>query len=85
MRLRPLIFTLLALSSALAGDLESIASVIQRGSFLYVYNAKGSQLSTIAAGDGLVGYTGSSINVRKGNFIYIFDARGRQTGVVAAK
>lgn len=61
---------------------NSIASVVQRGAFLYVYNAKGSQLSVIAAGDGMTGYTASSVSVRRGNFIYIFDAKGKQTGLV---
>lgn len=59
-----------------------IASVVQRGAFLYVYNDKGGQLSVIAAGDGMTGYTASSVNVRRGNFIYVFDAKGKQTSVI---
>lgn len=61
---------------------NTIASVVQRGAFLYVYNAKGGQLSVIAAGDGMTGYTASSVNVRRGNFIYVFDAKGKQTSVI---
>jgi hypothetical protein len=61
---------------------NTIASVVQRGAFLYVYNAKGGQLSVIAAGGGMTGYTASSVNVRRGNFIYIFDAKGKQTSVI---
>ena len=62
---------------------NTIASVVQRGAFLYVYNSKGSQLSVIAAGDGMTGYTASSVSVRRGNFIYVFDAKGKQTSLVS--
>ena len=63
---------------------DSIASAVQRGSWVYVYNAKGSQLCVISAGDGMTGYTGSSVSIKRGNFIYVFDAKGRQTSVIPA-
>jgi hypothetical protein len=61
-----------------------IASAVQRGNWVYAYNSKGSQLCVIAAGDGMTGYTGSSVSIKKGNFVYIFDAKGRQTSVISA-
>jgi hypothetical protein len=70
------------ISTAQIQSLKCIATVTQRGSFLCVYNARGTQLSVIAAGDGLVGYTQSSVSVRRGDFIYIFDANGKQTSVI---
>lgn len=63
---------------------DSIANAVTRGKFVYVYNNKGSQLCVIAAGDGLTGYTASSVNIKRGNFIYTFDAKGRQTSVTPA-
>lgn len=63
---------------------DAIASAVQRGGWVYVYNAKGSQLCVIAAGDGMTGYTGSSVSIKRGNFVYVFDAKGRQTSVIPA-
>ena len=72
-------------AASLFGQTQSdnaIASIVQRGAFRHVYNAKGSQLSVIVAGDGVTGYTASSVSVRRGNFIYVFDPKGKQTSVV---
>ncbi len=47
----------------------AIANVVQRGSFIYVYDDKGKQLCSISAGhgpnDGLKGYTSSTVNVER--------------------
>ena len=60
----------------------AIASAVQRGHYVYVYNEKGRQLASLTAGsgpeDGLKGYTGSSVSVRRGSYIYTFDEKGRQ-------
>jgi hypothetical protein len=65
-----------------------IASAVQRGSFVYIYNEKGSQIGTIPGGsgpkDGLVGYTGSTVSVRRGSFVYIYNANGSQISTVPA-
>lgn len=67
----------------------AIAAAVQRGGFVYVYDEKNRQISSIAAGggpnDGLIGFTGASVSVRKGAFIYIYDEKGRQTGSVPAR
>ena len=63
---------------------DAIASAVQRGNWVYVYNAKGSQLCVISAGDGMTGYTGSSVSIKRGNFVYVFDSKGRQTSVIPA-
>ncbi len=63
---------------------EAMASAVQRGNWIYVYNAKGSQLYAVSASDGMTGYTGSSVSIKRGNFAYIFDAKGRQTSVIPA-
>ena len=60
----------------------AIASAVQRGHYVYVYDEKGRQLASLTAGsgpeDGLKGYTGSSVSVRRGSYIYTFDEKGRQ-------
>ena len=66
-----------------------IASAIERGGFIYLYNERGSQIGCVGGGgsgpkDGLVGFTATSVSVRRGSFIYIYNAKGEQTGCVSA-
>lgn len=69
---------------ALAGGERQIANVVQRGNFAYVYDAKGSQFLTLGAGDGVVGFTSSTVSIRRGNFIHTYNAKGSQTSVIPA-
>lgn len=66
-----------------------IANAIQRGSTVYVYNEKNQQIFVSSAGygpgDGLKGYTGSSVNIQRGRTIYTYDEKGRQTAVRPAR
>ena len=61
----------------------AIGNAVQRGSFVYIYDEKGHQVTTVPAGngpqDGLKGYTSSTVNVQRGAFIYSYDERGHQT------
>ena len=52
---------------------RKIATVVERGGFAYVYDEKGSQFLALAAGDGVTGYTSTTVSIRRGNFIYIFN------------
>jgi hypothetical protein len=65
-----------------------IASAVERGGFVYLYNEKGNQIGCVQGGSGpkggLMGFTGSSVSVRRGGFVYIYDAKGHQTGCVGA-
>jgi hypothetical protein len=67
----------------------AIGNAVQRGSFVYVYDEKGHQTATIAAGadpkDGLTGYTSSTVNVRRNAFIYTYDEKGRQIATTPAR
>jgi hypothetical protein len=67
----------------------AIANAVQRGGFVYVYDEKKRQIATIPAGsgkgDGLKGYTGSTVNVRRGGFVYTYDEKGRQRGTSPAR
>lgn len=66
-----------------------IGNAIQKGQWVYVYDEKGHKTATISTGthpgDGLMGYTSSSVNVRAGDFIYSYDERGHKTGTKSAK
>lgn len=67
----------------------SIGNAIQRGHFVYVYDERGRQTATIAAGsdhgDGLTGYTSSTVSIRRGSFVYTYDQRGRQIACTHAR
>ena len=67
----------------------AIATAVQRGHFVYVYDEKGHQLTAIPAGsqptDGLQGYTGTTVSVRRGAFVYVHDERGRQVSATPAR
>ena len=80
------VVVVLAISAAPAhaDEREQIASVVQRGNFAYVYNEKGSQIFVISAGDGIVGFTQSTVSIRRGNFVYIYNNKGSQLSVIPA-
>jgi len=67
----------------------AIGNVIQKGSFVFVYDEKGRQLCSIPAGsgpqDGLQGYTSSTVNVRHGNFIFTYNEKGWQLSSTLAR
>jgi hypothetical protein len=68
----------------------AIGNVVQRGNSVIIYDVRGHQIGIVSAGsgrppDGLVGYTGATVNVRRGSAIITYDERGRQTGVVSAR
>lgn len=63
----------------------AIGTAVQRGSVVYIYDEKGRQMATISAGDGMQGYTGSTVSVRRGSVIYTYDERGRQLSTTLAR
>ena len=71
-------------SPASAGEERQIATVVQRGSSAYAYDEKGSQMFSISAGDGIVGFTSSTVSIRRGGTIYIYNNKGSQVSSVAA-
>lgn len=67
----------------------AIASAVQRGSFVYVYNERGATLTTLPAGnkqgDGLHGFTSTTVSVRRGNSVYVYDEKGCTKTILPAK
>ena len=62
---------------------KNIASAIQKGSNVYVYNEKGVPLFN-RAGD-LVGFTSTTVTVKKGSSIVCYDATGKTLFTRSAK
>ena len=71
------------------GDIQvAIATAIQRGPCVYIYDENGRQLGVISTGpapNGLAGFTNSTVSIRRGGYIYIYDERGRQRSVLSAR
>lgn len=67
----------------------AIGNVVQRGSFVYIYDEKGRQIGLLSAGSGpkdrLMGYTSSTVNIQRGSFIYTYDEKGRQISITSAR
>jgi hypothetical protein len=63
-----------------------IGNAVQKRGMVYVYDEKGRQTAVLGAGsrsgDGLKGYTNSTVNVQRGPLIYTYDEKGRQLGAV---
>jgi hypothetical protein len=63
----------------------AIATAVQRGAFVLVYNEQGRQLCSIPAFNGLVGYTSSTVTVKgQGPYVHIYNDRGQQISSVVA-
>ncbi len=67
----------------------AIGNTVEKGSLVYVYDEKGRQLFTKSKGsqpgDGLKGYTGSTVNIKHGSLIYTYDEKGRQVSTTSAR
>lgn len=61
----------------------AIASAVQKGIMVYVYDINGRQLYA-KIGD-LHGYTGASVSVRQGTMIYTYDEKGRQLSATLSR
>ena len=61
----------------------TISSVIQKGSFLYIYNEKNQTNGSLPLGGGkFCGFSPSCICIQKSSFIHIYDEKGRPTGTI---
>jgi hypothetical protein len=67
----------------------AIANVVQRGSYVFVYDEHGRQICSLSTGsrpgDGLTGYTSSTFNIKRGAFIFTYDEKGRQIATTPAR
>ena len=61
-----------------------ILTAVQRGSNVYVYNAKKQQIfyrfAGIGPSDGLKGFTDSTVSIQRGCYIYTYNQKGYQIG-----
>jgi len=65
-----------------------IATVVERSSTIFVYNDKGTIITTLTRGsgpkDGLQGYTQSTISVRRSGTIYVYNPNGTIINTITA-
>jgi phage pi2 protein 07 len=66
----------------------AIASVVERGGWVYVYDERGNNITTIMGGsqpdEGLQGYTASTVSIRRGPWVYVYDQSGNQISTIYA-
>jgi hypothetical protein len=66
-----------------------IGNAIEKSHFVYVYDEKGKQLfakpSGNAAGDGLKGYTSTTVSIQRASFIYTYNEKGSQVSAKPAR
>jgi hypothetical protein len=62
----------------------SIGNAVQRGAYVVVYDENGFRLCAIPAGDGLMGYTSSNVNIKQNGYIYSYDEKGYQVNSTPA-
>lgn len=70
------------------GEIMTIGAVVQRGSSVYVYSERGSILCVLMAdgrpGQGLMGYTSTTVSIRRGSTLYIYSEKGSLISAVPA-
>jgi hypothetical protein len=67
----------------------AIGNAVEKAGWIYVYDEKGGQTAKISAGmgfpgDGLKGYTATTVNVQRAGWILTYDAKGNQKSKVSA-
>jgi hypothetical protein len=62
----------------------AIGSVVERGTFLTVYDERGRQITVVPRGPSgvLNGYTANTVSIRRGFFLFTYDERGRQISIL---
>jgi hypothetical protein len=59
----------------------AIATAVQQGTYVRVYNERGGMIFSIPSGngpkDGLQGYTGTTVSVRVGGYVRVYNEKGR--------
>lgn len=67
----------------------AIGNAVQKGSSVVVYDEKGRQIFTkyvgSGQGDGLTGYTNSTVNIKKGHSIITYNEKGSQISSIYVK
>ena len=58
----------------------AIGNAMERNSYVYIYDEKGRQVASIPcgteSGNGLKGYSSTTVNVQRGGYIYTYNERG---------
>ena len=66
----------------------AIASAVERNGFVYVSDERGSTLATLPGGDrpgdGLQGYTSTTVSIKRNGFVYVYNERGSTINTIPA-
>ena len=58
----------------------AIATAVQRGDYVFAYNDQGGIITSIPCGtrpgDGLQGYTATTVSVKRDGWVFVYDERG---------
>lgn len=60
----------------------AIAAAVRMGGAVYVYGENGSQLIILPGGDGLQGYTSTTVCIKMNGQNYIYDEKGSLKAIV---
>lgn len=68
---------------------QTIGTAIQKNGFVYLYTQGGQQITSIlvgtSPGDGLQGYTSSTVSIKRSGFVVIYNSKGQQISSILAK
>jgi hypothetical protein len=68
---------------------QPIGSAIQKNGFVYLYTPNGQQMTQILVGnnpgDGLQGFTSSTVSIRRSGFVVTYNSKGQQIASVLAR
>jgi hypothetical protein len=60
-----------------------IATAVQRGAYVHVYDERGVEICSIPSNNGLVGYTSTTVTVKgNGGYNLIYNDKGQQISQV---
>ena len=67
----------------------AIGNVVQVRDWVHIFDEKGHQTGSVAVGDvangdGLMGYTSTSVNIRTGDWMRTYDEDGKQISSIQA-
>lgn len=63
----------------------AIGNVVERIGTIFIYDERGLITASIGAGDGLKGYTSSTVTIQRGNQIFTYDEQGRLVSSMGAR
>jgi hypothetical protein len=68
---------------------QPIGSAIEKNGFVYLYTPNGQQMTSILVGsnpgDGLQGFTSSTVSIKRSGFVVTYNSKGQQIASILAR